>query len=113
MKADYQELEESNLLTRAKAHKNCLKQVKHVLARAKVEVDLSAVGIFKKVRGGAIVGVPDPEGENEDSESSDEETAGEENEDNQAGNAEQGNEASDADQDKVAGNNEGDADTAP
>ena len=57
-------------------------------------MDLSVVGIFKKIRGGEHVGIPDPEEENEESETSDEETSGEEDEDNQAGNADQGNLAS-------------------
>ena len=85
LKADYKELEENSLLTRARAHKNCLKQVKHLLSLAKVEVHLSSVRIFKKLRGGELVGVPDPEEENEESETSDEEIAGEEDEGNKGG----------------------------
>ena len=86
-----------------------------MLAKAGVEVDLSGVGIFKKVKDGDLVGVPDPEEENEDSESSDEETTGEENADTQAGNGDQGNEATNKDQGNLAGNRgsaEGDTDAA-
>jgi ribosomal protein L14E/L6E/L27E len=115
VKADYQELEVTNLLTRAKSHRNCLKQVKHVLAKAGIEVDLSGVGIFKKVKDGDLVGVPDPEEENEDSESSDEETTGEGNADTQAGNGDQENEATNKEQGNRAGDSgsaEGDTDAA-
>src|ERR1044072_8080415 len=80
LKEDYQALDDESLVTKVKSHQNCLRQVKVILAGADVEVDLSEARFLKKVKEGKIVGAPDPADTEEfgDSDSSAEETGGDE-----------------------------------